>query len=73
MATIELVIIIADIVVIVVISPITVDYIRPGRVVQLDTTLSFDISSTTIDMLVFIIDSASSGNPCLSFCRQVKN
>ena len=70
MATIELVIIIADIVVI---SPITVDYIQPGRVVQLGTTLSFDISSTTIDMLVFIIDAASSGNPCLSFCRQVKN
>ena len=70
MVTIELAIIIADIVVI---SPITVDYNRPGRVVQLDTTLSFDISSTAIDMLVFIIDATSSGNPCLSFCRQVKN
>ena len=70
MVTIELAIIIADIIVI---SPITVDYNRPGRVVQLDTTLSFDISSTAIDMLVFIIDATSSGNPCLSFCRQVKN
>ena len=70
MVTIELVIIIADIVVI---GPIAIDYTRPGRVVQLDTTLSFDISSTTIDMLVFIIDATSSGNPCLSSCRQVKN
>ena len=70
MVTIELAIIIADIVVI---SPITVDYNRPRRVVQPGTTLSFDISSTTIDTLVFIIDATSSGNPCLSFCRQVKN
>ena len=70
MVTIELAIIIADIVVI---SPITVDYNRLERVVQPGTTLSFDISSTTIDTLVFIIDATSSGNPCLSFCRQVKN
>ena len=53
--TIELAIIIADIVVV---SPIIIDYIQQGRVVPLDTILSSDISFTAISMLVFIIDFA---------------
>ena len=70
MVTIELVIIIADFVVV---SPIIIDYIRSGRVVLLDTILSFDISFTAIDMLVFIIDFAGPNTLYLSSGQLKKN
>jgi len=71
MVTIELLIITIDIDIVIVIH-ITAAGNRPGRVVQPGTTVSFDISLSVTEVLVFIVGSVVPDIPCPSSCLLMK-